>query len=181
MKQFKNAIAVAIAAAGLYSVSAMAGTAVHWADSDAGSSKDVKWQVVQPSRLDFTITTIDVHSIDSNGVVNGDGTGSQGRVGSWSNNGQSATVQTSDLYETDKSWAAGDVGSEVMLWAMCINGDCGNRVRLDGKGQASAGASGTIYGYIYPKRGDGQKSITDIKSVKSSKFTSNITVTMYTA
>lgn len=119
MKQFKNAVAVVIAAAGLVSVSAMAGTAVHWAGSDAGNAKDVKWQVVQPSRLDFNITTADVQSVRSDGFVNCPAGQSRACAGTWRNGGQTVTVTTPDRYDNNSATASGGVGSEKLRYALC--------------------------------------------------------------
>lgn len=183
MKQFKNAVAVVIAAAGLVSVSAMAGTAVHWAGSDAGNAKDVKWQVVQPSRLDFNITTADVQSVRSDGFVNCPAGQSRACAGTWRNGGQTVTVTTPDRYDNNSATASGGVGSEKLLYALCPQDNCAdsNKVDFQKSGNVPEGTTGTMYGIMYSQMTTSPYTIiTDISQVKSSKFTTNIVVTKYT-
>ncbi|MBC6559033.1 hypothetical protein GW721_24300 [Citrobacter braakii] len=182
MKQFKNAVAVAIAAAGLYSVSAMAGTAVHWADSDAGSAKDVKWQVVQPSTLDFIFTTADVQSVNSRGEVNEPETESShtGGAGTWLNVGDAIYVDGHHTNITHElSQADGDNVGEFMLWGCTVSGNPDFVLDLRGSKPWPPLSEGFVYGTIYADDGGLPKPVPDITKVKSTKFTDNITVTKY--
>ncbi|MBC6559041.1 hypothetical protein GW721_24340, partial [Citrobacter braakii] len=178
MKQFKNAVAVAIAAAGIYSVSAMAGTAVHWAGSDAGSAKDVKWQVVQPSRLDFTLNTVDITSVSANGGANSNNVDDPGSVGDWTNAGDAIYVYTADNHTDGNgsySNAKGDVGNEELTirfkdpdgTAHTKNGD----MPIDGKTVWNAGLRGNIEGRVYVNTGSGWGLVSSMSEIQSTRFT----------
>ncbi|MBC6559042.1 hypothetical protein GW721_24345, partial [Citrobacter braakii] len=174
MKQFKNAVAVAIAAAGLYSVSAMAGTAVHWAGSDAGSAKDVKWQVVQPSRLDFTVNTADITSVGDRGEVNGGSPTTPGNAGEWVNDGDAVYVlarHNQTMAPTGSySIAYGDNDNERLEYRL-RSPDGKDDMFIDGKVAWPAHVHGEIDGVLKKLMGGDWMPVAAVGMLTSTHFT----------
>ena len=188
MKQFKNTLAVAIAVAGLYGVPAMAGTAVHWAGSDAGGTKDVKWKVVQPSTLDFTVTPAQVTFVANDGGVNAPSSSGEPKAGTWRNDGDMVTVKSGTPLYNDLSvgLASGDAprpqierlaysfvaDSKYHVSSLLVRGD------TPWPGHISGSIKGNIQ-YYRVDTGDWMP-VPDISHVKSTRFTDTLTVTKYT-
>lgn len=187
MKQFKNTLAVAIAVAGLYGVPAMAGTAVHWAGSDAGGTKDVKWKVVQPSTLDFTVTPAQVTSVERDGGVNGSLSGLGGNAGAWRNDGDAVTVKASGVDAGGhNAIARGDSPKEhpeqMFYWFQADVGSVGPAFDLTGDESWPSHSYGKIYAVMQWQdvKSGNWSPVTDIRAVRSTRFTDTLTVTKYT-
>lgn len=187
MKQFKNTLAVAIAVAGLYGVPAMAGTAVHWAGSDAGGTKDVKWKVVQPSTLDFTVTPAQVTFVANDGTVNAPAASGEAGAGSWRNDGDMVTVKASsaasDAYQGTARGDAPMAYPEHLTYSFTTDiGGAKTWLYINGDRPWPGHSYGVIRGYIYSQdvKSGAWSPVRDIRYVKSTRFTDTLTVTKYT-
>ena len=175
MKQFKNAVAVAIAAAGLYSVSAMAGQAVRWDSADAGQAKDVKWNIVQPSVLDFTITTTDITGSNVTGEVENIGSIKNAGTGNAQFRAEKSTPQRG-MWRADGDAEGEYLRFDVRGISTIPVGKCDPTTVPRGYCDFKPGSTGTVYGNVSKPNGDIVKTVSDIKS---SRFVANITVTSY--
>ena len=180
MKMQKTAMAVLMLAAGLTSGAALAGQTVTWTKADSGAAKDVIWEVLRPSELNFTMTPVDITAMDTQGKINTDG-----NAGTWSNSGKTpawmtlkaATDFTASATNLNVIQAKGTTANEYLLVTLIDNGktvlDLTDAYDLKKAHHFGAGTSGKMTGTLVDAKG---VALTDWTKVSSSKFTASITV-----
>lgn len=178
MKMFKNAVAVVVVASGLYSVAAIAGPSHTEWDFDAGT-QDVKWRLVQPGSVDFTVTTSNLVSIDDQtGQVNG-----TAGIGTWKNNAGAVTFMVGSYVPIDKraAFIAADWSQSDEVMEVTMRDSAGNVVcAFDGINECllPAHSSGTFSGLIrYDRKSGGY--LPDIAMVVNTRFSADVRITHF--